>query len=248
MGPVPPWGRGPHVFVDDLDDPVLTEADHLHLSRSLRLRPGDALTVSDGHGRWRTARFGPTPEPDGPMEQAPAAEPPVVIGLTPVKGQRPEWAVQKLTELGVDAIWLLVADRSVVRWQDERAVHHLERLSRVAREAAMQSRRTTLPDLRTGVPVAEVLAAADAGGAGSALVAHPGGGAPALGAPVLVGPEGGWSDEELAMAPRTVGLGPTVLRAETAAVALASLLTALRAGVVGPSPTAPVTPPASAPT
>lgn len=228
MGPIPARGVGPHVFVDDLETPVLEEADRRHLARSLRLRPGDALTLSDGSGRWRAARFGPEVEPDGEVVEVAEAAPEVVVAFAPVKGSRPEWAVQKLTELGVDGIWLLVADRSVVRWEGERAEHHADRLGRVAREAAMQSRRCTLPVLRTGVAVPSVLD--DPGGA---ALAHPGGRPPTLGAPVLVGPEGGWSESELARGATTVGLGPTVLRAETAAVVAGTLLTALRAGVVG---------------
>ena len=53
-------GRGgaPHVFVDDLDAPRLSDDDRHHLGRALRLRPGDPLTLSDGRGRWRWARFG----------------------------------------------------------------------------------------------------------------------------------------------------------------------------------------------
>lgn len=226
MAGVPSRGVGPHVFVDDLDAPVLADDDHHHLSRSLRLRPGDALTVSDGRGRWRRARFGPQPEPDGEVVVEPAPAPALTVGLAPVKGQRPEWAVQKLTELGVDAIWLLVADRSVVRWEGERAAGHRERLGRVAREAAMQSRRAWLPEVRTGVGLAEAAAAP------GAVLAHPGGASPSLASPVvLVGPEGGWSEAELALAPH-VALGPTVLRAETAAVVAGALLAAGRAGVV----------------
>ncbi len=219
------------MFVDDLDRPELADDDRHHLQRSLRLRAGDLLTLSDGAGRWRGARFGTEVEPDGPIQAVPDPGPEVVVGFTPVKGQRPEWAVQKLTELGVDAIWLLVTDRSVVRWDGERAAHHRERLARVAKEAAMQSRRCILPDLQVGLPVGQVLA-----GAIPPVLAHPGGGPPAPGPPVLVGPEGGWSEDELAAAPDTVGLGSTVLRAETAAVAVGVLLTALRAGRVGPRP------------
>jgi RsmE family RNA methyltransferase len=53
---------------------------------------------------------------------------------------------------------------------------------------------------------------------------------------LLIGPEGGWSASELVAAPATVGLGPTVLRAETAAVAAGALLVALRSGLVAPYP------------
>ncbi|HYI61918.1 MAG TPA: RsmE family RNA methyltransferase [Acidimicrobiales bacterium] len=226
MAGIPLRGVGPHAFVTDLDRPELDPDDHHHLGRALRLRPGDALTVSDGRGRWRRARFGDTLEPVGPVEVEPAPSPPLTVGLAPMKGQRPEWAVQKLTELGVDAIWLLVADRSVVRWEGERAGAHRARLEKVVREAAMQSRRTHLPEVRVGVPVAEAATAA------GAVLAHPGGGPLGLDRPVvLVGPEGGWSDTELAGA-TTVSLGPTVLRAETAALAAAALLAAARADVM----------------
>lgn len=217
------------MFVDDLDHPVLEPDDAHHLGRSLRLRQGDPLTIADGRGRWRPARFGDDVEVDGDVVADEATVPAVVVGLAPVKGQRPEWAVQKLTEIGVDEIWLLVADRSVVRWEGERADSHRARLDRVAREAAMQSRRTSLPAVRVGVPVGE--AAATPG----AALAEPGGEPPTLERPVvLVGPEGGWTDEERSNAPASVSLGPSIQRTETAAVTAGTFLVALRAGLVAP--------------
>lgn len=144
-----------------------------------------------------------------------------------VKGQRPEWAVQKLTEIGVDRIVPLLAARSVVRWPPGEAGGQLARLRRVAREAAMQSRRVWLPEV-AGVTPFDAMAAE----AGAAL-AQPGAGPPGLAHPVvLIGPEGGWDDAELAAAPALVGLGPSVLRTETAALVAGTLLCALRAGVV----------------
>lgn len=224
MAGIPPRGVGPHAFVADVAAPELDPEDRHHLGRVLRVRPGDALTVADGRGRWRTARFGDPLEPTGPIEVEEAIGPPVTVGLAPVKGQRPEWAVQKLTELGVDAIWLLVAERSVVRWEGDRAAGHRDRLARVVREAAMQSRRAHLPELRVGVPVAEAAAVP------GAVLAHPGGAAPGLDRPVvLVGPEGGWSQAELDRHEK-VSLGPTVLRTETAALVAGTLLTAARSG------------------
>jgi 16S rRNA (uracil1498-N3)-methyltransferase len=135
--------------------------------------------------------------------------------------------VQKLTELGVDRIIPFTAARSVVRWDDVRIAKALARLSRVAREAAMQSRRVWLPRLD---PVADFATVASLPGA---VLAQRGGGAISLARPtVLVGPEGGWADEELAVVAGRVGLGPGVLRSETAAIATAATLTALRAGVL----------------
>jgi 16S rRNA (uracil1498-N3)-methyltransferase len=119
------------------------------------------------------------------------------------------------------------AERSVVRWDDAKAARNAERLRRVAREAAMQSRRVFLPvveDVTTFIDVAAC--------PGAALTA-PDGGPPDLARPcLLVGPEGGWSEAELDRGLPRVALGPTVLRADTAAVAGAVLLAGLRAGLV----------------
>jgi 16S rRNA (uracil1498-N3)-methyltransferase len=167
----------------------------------------------------------------------------VTVGFVPVKGDRPEWAVQKLTELGVDRIVVLTSDRSVVRWEGARLASHLLRLERVARAAVMQSRQLWLPSILGGVEVTAALgggvdgATAAGGGDSPPALADMGGDPPAAGVhTILVGPEGGWSDAERSAAgSRRVSLGPSVLRAETAAVAAGVLLTALRAGLVGPA-------------
>ncbi len=197
----------------------------------LRLRPGDPLTVSDGAGRRLACRFGPALEPAGEVEWAERAEPQVTVAFAVVKGQRPEWAVQKLTELGVDRIVPLLTARSVVRWPAGEAGTQLSRLRRVAREASMQSRRVWLPVIDAVTPFAALVTEQ------GAALAHPGGGPPSLKRPlVLVGPEGGWDEAELAApGPVTVGLGPSILRTETAAVAAGILLCALRSGVVMPA-------------
>lgn len=218
-----------HAFVADPDDPELGEDDRHHLLRVLRVRPGEEVTVSDGGGRWRPCRLGPggTLEPAGDVQVVPRPVPAVGVGVALTKGDRPETAIQKLTELGVDRILPFVADRSVARWDGDRAVRHVARLRRVAREAAVQARLAFLPevaDLTDFPSVAAVPGAArcDRGGA-----------PPGLDRPVLlVGPEGGWSDAERDRGLPVVGLGPTILRAETAAIAAGALLTALRAGAV----------------
>ncbi|MBL8778504.1 MAG: 16S rRNA (uracil(1498)-N(3))-methyltransferase [Acidimicrobiales bacterium] len=213
-----------HAFVDDLDAPVLDPDDRHHLERVLRLAPGDRVTVADGAGAWRPCRFGADLEPAGDVVVEASPLPPVTVAFTVVKGDRPEWTVQKLTELGVDVIVPMHTERSVVRWTGERGERHVVRLRRVAREAAMQSRRCRLPVVEPVAAFADVVARPQA------RLAAPGGRAPQVGdAVVLVGPEGGWTEAELARAP-AIGLGPTVLRAETAAVAAGVLLTALRPG------------------
>jgi len=224
-------GAAAHVFVDDIGVPVVADDDLHHLRRVLRLRSGERVTAADGRGGWRHCRFVDTGrlEPDGEPKALTRPLPAITIGFALTKGDRPEWVVQKLTEVGVDRIMPFVAARTVVRWDAAKAGHQVQRLRAVARAAAMQSRRAWLP------VVEEVLAfegAVAAMGTGAAL-AHPGGRPPALDRPaVLVGPEGGFAETELGLGLATVDLGPTVLRAETAAVACGVLLCSLRAGVV----------------
>jgi 16S rRNA (uracil1498-N3)-methyltransferase len=220
-----------HVFVDDLGAPELSPDDRHHLERVLRLRVGDVITVSDGAGAWRECRFGAALELVGEVIQDPQPMPPVVVGFAVVKGERTEWAVQKLTELGADRIVPFVAARSVVRWQpgDQRAARHVERLRRVAREAASQSRRAWLPvveEVTTFDEVARRPGAALADISGDAP-------APPYGI-VLVGPEGGWTPEELVTGLPRLRLAPHVLRVETGAIAAGALLSALRSGLVEP--------------
>jgi 16S rRNA (uracil1498-N3)-methyltransferase len=224
----PPSGpdrRVPFAFVEDLDEPVLSAAERHHLEHVRRLRAGDELSVGDGRGRYRRVAFGPTLRPrHAIMAVAPPSQP-VTVAFALTKAGRPEIVVQKLTELGVDRIVPFVAGRTVVRWDESKAARNAERLRVVAREAAAQAHRPLLPDVLDVTTFAAV--AAEPGLA----LAEPGGAAlTAATVAVAVGPEGGWTPEELADAAATVELGPTVLRAETAAVAAGALLTALRDG------------------
>jgi 16S rRNA (uracil1498-N3)-methyltransferase len=217
--------------VTDLDRPALDEADDHHLRRVLRLVPGAPMTVADGEGRWRPATLASAGiDPAGDVVVVPAPDPPITVVFAPVKGDRPEWAVQKLTEAGVDRIALISTARSVVRWDGARADRHRSRLERVAREAAVQCRRSRLPQ----VQVLDGFASAAA--LPGACLAEPGGDPPSLDRPtVLIGPEGGWDPQEREVGLPLVGLAPHTLRAETAAVAAGVLLAALRAGLVGPA-------------
>ena len=222
-----------HAFVADVADPVLDETDRHHLERVLRLRPGEVVTVADGAGRWRRCTWEPGGglDPAGEVVAEGPPHPPVTVGFALVKGDH-DWVVQKLTEAGVDRIAPFLAARSVVRWDGEKAARNAHRWRRVAREAAMQSRRAWLPVVEDVVPFAQAVAAR----AEEVALAEPGGAPVSLGRPaVLVGPEGGWAPAELGTGLPTVGLGPTVLRTETAALVTAALLCALRAGVVCPA-------------
>ena len=153
--------------------------------------------------------------------------PALTIAFALTKGERPELAVQKLTELGADEIVLVRSARSVVRWDSDREDHAIDRLRRVAREAGAQCRRARLPVIDGPVPVAELV-----GRPGLVLADHDGVGPDQLPEPpdgkwvVAVGPEGGFDETELdsfAGAPR-LAIGSFVLRAETAAIASAAAL------------------------
>jgi 16S rRNA (uracil1498-N3)-methyltransferase len=171
-------------------------------------------------------------EPTGPSQVEAPPVPAVTVAFALTKGDRPEWVVQKLTEIGVDRIVPFRAARSVVRWDEAKVAAHADRWRRVARQAAMQSRRARLPEVAGVASFGDVVA-----GAGrTAALAAVGGGPASLDRPTLVvGPEGGWDDAELTCGLPTVGLGPTVLRAETAAMAAAVVLCGLRYWTIHPS-------------
>jgi 16S rRNA (uracil1498-N3)-methyltransferase len=215
-----------HVFVDDLDAPVADSDDAHHLARVLRLRTGELVTAGDGRGRWRLCTFVAADrlEPAGEIVTDPATLAPVTVGFGIPKGDRPEWIVQKLTEIGADRIVPLHTDRGVVRWDAARAAKHLTRLRRIAREAASQSRRTWLPVVDDVVDAASLL-----GEPGCALATMGGGSLTEATSMVLVGPEGGWSQRELTGSATTVGLGSTVLRVDTAALVACTYLVQRRA-------------------
>src|ERR671919_883320 len=149
-----------HVFVANLEEPVLGDDDHHHLSRVLRLPPDSDVTASDGAGRWRACRLGGAPvlAIAGPTVADRRPSPPITVAFALVKGDRPELVVQKLTELGVDRIVPFMAARSVVRWDATKAARQTDRLNDIARQAAMQCRRTWLPAVASLATFSEVAA------------------------------------------------------------------------------------------
>ena len=213
-------GSAAHIFVESLTHPQLADRDDHHLRRVLRIRESDPITVGDGAGCWVTARL----TADGlVVESEPLFEAvhrqSTVISAIP-KGDRPEWMVQKLTEIGATSIGFMDCARSVVRWEPARAHRQIERLRRVAREAAMQSRRLWLP------VVLDVVTFGEAATTANCAIADPEG--DELSADVdavLIGPEGGFTEGELDAVATRVSLSANVLRVETAALTAAILLT-----------------------
>jgi len=233
-----PWRRAvAQVIVGELGTPTLADEDLHHLGRALRLRPGAEICASDGAGSWRFASYTgeATLEPTGEIEFHARRGPELTVAFAPVKGDRPELVVQKLSEIGIDRIVPLQAARSVVRWDAERSAKQFNRLRRVAREACCQSRRLWLPELGIAGSEDSVVATTQmwADTKVGVVVAEPGG--RALGpedVTVLIGPEGGWDSKELSEASEAgiaeVSVGNHVLRAETAAIAAGVLMCALR--------------------
>lgn len=214
---------------------VLEPVDQHHLGDVLRLRPGAAVEVLTGAGASFVATYlGPEPPQllvtAEPLSQP--ALPPLRVGIGILRGARMDWMIEKLSELGVAAVVPLLAARC-------NAQPRLERWRRIARESAKQCGRSRLLEVEPPVALAEF--AAHVRGQ-LTLVLEPGG--EALGAHaeairaapevvLVVGPEGGFSDTErraLAGLPR-LRLGPTTLRAETAAIAAASAVIVTRDGV-----------------
>jgi 16S rRNA (uracil1498-N3)-methyltransferase len=213
------------VFVTELDAPALRNDDVHHLARVLRLRDGERVVACDGAGAWRMcALVRGALDPLGAVVVEPPRVLTVSVWLPAVKGERAEWAVAKLTELGVDAIGLLRCERASVRLDAAGASRVLARWRRVAREAACQSRRTWLPEVLGPLDVAEAVAR------GARRCDLEGELRVDTQRSLAIGPEGGWADGERPAGPEAVSLGETVLRTETAAVAAAVLLCAARHG------------------
>lgn len=216
-------------------------ARHAHV---LRLSPGDAVVLFDGAGREADAvlleegrcRVEATRTVQGPR-------PRVVLCQALPKGTKLDAIVRAVTELGVSAVHLVDAERSVAKLDEARAAKRLDRLARVAREAARQAGRADVPELVPPAPLAEVLARVPEGAARVVTVvgAEPGGALSGDEVWVLVGPEGGLSEAEVEAAREagfsSRGLGPFTLRVETAApVACALAREALSGAKTGEKP------------
>jgi len=230
-----------HLFVAaaaDLTDGLeVGGEDGHHLARVLRLRPGEIVTVADGAGTWRPYQLAAV---DGPVvrlvaaaaaDRQPDPRPRLAVAFALTKGEKPDLTVQKLTELGMDRIVPVVAERSVSRPDATKGRAAADRWRRIVREAARQCRRATLPAVEELRPLRQLaghpgLVVAERGGVPAAALAAPDGGELL----VVVGPEGGLADDEVAaLNPfARLDLGPTILRAETAAIAAAAVLAGRR--------------------
>lgn len=234
----------PFVYVESLGSDVGTveldrDADH-HLRTVLRLDRGAGLTVSDGHGGHAPAELGAPGR--ARLTGAVVTEPAPPVSLHAVqalaKGRKVDEVVRALTELGVDRITVVAAARSVVRLGPAKAEKARRRWLAVARAAGAQARRVHLPvvegpheldRLHPGQPAPRTGVVADPSAVQPLREAL-------AGAPwdrdevvFAVGPEGGWTADELGVLTAAglgrATLGAPVLRTEHAGLALGAILT-----------------------
>ncbi|WNV83359.1 16S rRNA (uracil(1498)-N(3))-methyltransferase [Umezawaea sp. Da 62-37] len=220
---------------------VLDGPEGRHAATVRRLRAGEELVLSDGSGAQVRCVVDEVVGKDTLRLTAverwvvPDPTPRVVLAQALVKGDRGELAVELATEAGVDGVVPWRAARCVTKWEEgPRGAKALARWRSTAREAAKQARRARVPsvDEPVGTPALARLVSSSA----LTLVLHESADTPLTRIPLpadgdvllVVGPEGGITDQELAAladaGARVVRLGPAVLRASTAAaVALGAL-------------------------
>lgn len=227
------------IFVSPLatGDVIVRGDEHHYLSRVRRARVGDALELVDGAGQRAAATIASIREHETTLrveavETIADALPRVRVLVPPIKGDRMDTCIEKLVEVGVDDIVVWPAARAVVRLQGARRAARVGHYVALAQAAARQSGRASVPH----VSAAESLAAAIAGlpPDGARVVLDPaadrGEWPNADDVTLISGPEGGLAPDELdALAAAgfvSLGLGPRVLRAETAPVIAVALVRA----------------------
>lgn len=201
------------------DRVVIEGADARHLARSLRARPGELINVVDPDGWMLSVRLASVADTriEGVVaaerEHAPEPERHVVVAIAHLPSTALELVLSRCTEVGASAFHIVQAHRSVARGARQ------ERWQTIIREAAMLAGRLRVPIVAGPSPLAEVIAERPnpvmlVRGAPNSLAAMPRPRETTL----LIGPEGGWTDAELAMVHDHAGLGPRNLRADTAAI------------------------------
>jgi 16S rRNA (uracil1498-N3)-methyltransferase len=227
---------------------TLTTQETHHLIHVLRLTPGDEAFVFDGCGREFRCSFRGVEDNQAQLEIEEAlsdvVESPLHITLAQAlaKGEKFDFIVQKATELGVSAIAPLITRNSDVRLDDHQKSNRVERWRRISLEAMKQCGRRRLVEIARPRSLREFIAERETSTAPEqnrkTLVFSEGGGMPVVEAlqPLaprtavcaLIGPEGGWSMDELEAlkdsGSHAVTLGPRVLRTETAALVALTLI------------------------
>ena len=241
----------PRLFVANLDPAagrvVLPEGEGHHATRVLRLQSGDEVRVFDGRGREWTGRLLPAArraavEIEIQTEVLAVPEPAVrvIFGAGILKGEHMDNLVRDATMMGAGEIAPLTADHVVKKRSARMSDAASERWMRVAIASAKQCGRAVVPTIRPHAPLSSLLV--NQSSAMCLMFVEPGRGLTSTNvadlpdekpqsALVLVGPEGGWSSEEIDLARkgglRFVDLGPRTLRADAMATAALSALWAI---------------------
>lgn len=218
---------------------VLETGPSLHLSRALRMKVGDALVLFNGRGGQYPATISAIDRKAvvvaSAEQEALECESPLhlQLGIAVSRGERMDWVVQKATELGVSCIAPLVSERTEVKLGAERGEKKLRHWQQIATSACEQCGRNRLPQILAPQSLAGWLQDVQAD---LRLVLHhtavtrDPGPAPPRSVALLVGPEGGLSEEEIRAAEgagfASLQLGPRVLRTETAPLAAIAILQA----------------------
>lgn len=234
----------PRIFVDMRLGPgaqfALPPDAAQHVGKALRLKTGDTITVFDGRGGEYDATIQRMDKEyvdvkTGAFRDA-ERESPVAVGLVQglPEADKMDWIIQKSVELGVAWIQPVVCDRSVVRLSGDRAARRQSHWGRVAVAACEQSGRNRVPEVRPTLGFLNWIALPSEAArwmltpTAAPLAARA---APATPVELLVGPEGGLSERERDLATsrgfEDVGLGPRVLRTETAPIAALATINAL---------------------
>jgi 16S rRNA (uracil1498-N3)-methyltransferase len=236
----------PAAFAPDAQTVLLSVGEARHARGVLRLQPGDEVYVFDGAGkefRCEVREFDRDGAALDVIEEVEPAHPESPLNLTLaialLKGEKFDLVVQKATELGASRIVPVVTSRADVRIRnDEDAKRKVTRWQRIALEAAKQCGRARLMEIAEPVRFKDLIDRPAAEGELRLMFAERNGTSFAKAARnpppdsvkvfALIGPEGGWADEEIELARagafEIVTLGGRTLRAETAAVAIVSLL------------------------
>ena len=231
-------------FLRSLEEAALTGTEALHVAKVLRLQAGAVIIVCDAEGRSAEAEVTAVSEERivlqlrHILEETAEADLRLHVLQGLAKGEKMEWVLQKTVELGCSFFAPIAAERSVLRLDAKKAAAKQERWERIALEAAKQCKRSRIPEIRPVASLDEALAALPEGalllvlyedekslGLKEALAALPE--CPQEVA-LLIGPEGGLTQQEVALARQhgalVVRMGPRILRTETAAVAAAAIV------------------------
>ncbi|MEQ1793865.1 MAG: 16S rRNA (uracil(1498)-N(3))-methyltransferase, partial [Nitrospira sp.] len=230
---------------DAITPPSITVPPALqaHLRDSLRLELGEQIWVCDGQGMRYLMELTRVTKQElaGHIlrtSQEPARTAPRLrLGQALLKGEKMDWVIQKATELGISEIVPLQSRHTIVQLRPERLDAQLARWQRIALEAAQQSEQWHVPVIAQPRSVTECLADHPASALSLILTERrEGQSLNAVNLPtngnesvmMLIGPEGGWATEEVALAEQSgctlITLGPHILRAETAAIVAVGIL------------------------